>query len=405
MAIVTTDTVVMGWYDIPSLAALSLSGPIWFIAFVLGTGFAWAAMPMIASALGRGDEREVRRVTRMGLWLSAFFGLLVSPLFFGFERIFLALGQNPEVAALGGQYMPWMGVALTPALLVMVLKSYLSALELTRSILAVTILGAVLNLGFDYVLVFGNLGAPELGIQGAGIAALLGNLIAFVLLAVYAALARPDHEIFRNIHRPDWEFFKRVFQLGWPIGLTNFAEVGLFAASTVMMGWVGTIALAAHGIALQIASITFMVHMGLSQAITVRAGRAWGQNDRALLRAASLAAMGLSLAAAALTITMFLTIPDLLVGLFVDPDDPQRPAILATGATLLAVAALFQLVDSVVVKLGVCSHDKGSGSHAYIGRQHHARRQVVQRQFLVRFPCQLMLLGHIDFQQQGHHLR
>jgi multidrug resistance protein, MATE family len=250
--------------------------------------------------------------------------------------------------------MIWLGLAMTPALLVNVLKSYLSALELTRAILFITIFGAVLNFFFDWLLIFGNLGFPEMGISGAGIASLLGNLIAFVLLAAYAVRAQPSHQLFRNIHRIDREYFARVFRLGWPIGLTTFAEVGLFAAATTMMGWVGTIQLAAHGIALQIASLTFMVHMGLSQAITVRGGRYWGVGDHDTLRVASIAAMGMSLTFAGLTIILFLTIPVPLVGLFVDPEDPQRPAILAAGASLLAVAALFQLVDSgQVMALGM----------------------------------------------------
>lgn len=354
MAIVTTDTVMIGWYDIPSLAALSLSGGIWFIIFILGSGFGFAVMPMVASAVAREDEREVRRATRMGFWLSVMYGLAVTPIFFFFEPIFLFMGQDAEVARLGGQYMVWLGFAMTPALLVSVLRSYLSALELPNIILGVTLFAALFNAVLNYGLIFGNFGLPEMGIKGAGIASVVGSVLGFVMLAWFAVRARPDHELFRNIHKPDWEFFARVFRLGWPIGLTNFAETGLFGASTVMMGWVGTIALAAHGVALQIASLTFMMHVGLSQAITVRAGRAWGRNDRELLKVASQAAMILSLIAAGATVVLFLAIPEVLIGLFVDPADPERPAILAVGATLLAMAALFQLVDSgQVMALGM----------------------------------------------------
>ncbi|NNE79565.1 MAG: MATE family efflux transporter [Silicimonas sp.] len=354
MAIVTTDTVMIGWYDIPSLAALSLSGSVWFIIFVLGAGFAWAVMPLVAAALGRDDEREVRRSTRMGLWLSVFYGLLVTPLFLNMEPIFLLMGQDPEVARLAGIYLVWLGAAMVPALLVNVMRSYLSAVELPHIVLYVTLFGTGLNVVLNYALIFGNWGAPELGIMGAGIASLTGNVISFVLLVFFAVRARPEHELFRNLHKPDWEFFARVFKLGLPIGLTVFAETGLFAASTVMMGWVGTIALAAHGVALQIASLTFMMHLGLSQAITVRAGRAWGRQDRELLKAASQAAMILSLIVAAATVVLFLSMPNFLVGLFVDPGDPQRPAILAVGATLLGMAALFQLVDAgQVMALGM----------------------------------------------------
>ncbi len=354
MAIVTTDTLMIGWYDVTALAALSLSGAIWFIFFILGSGFGWAVMPMVATALAQDDERLVRRATRMGLWLSTLYALAVTPAFFFFEPIFLAMGQDPAVAKLGGEYMVFLGLSMLPAMLVAVLRSYLSALELPRIILGVTLFTALFNALLNYALIFGNWGAPELGIKGAGIASLTGSTLGIALLAYLAARARPEHELFRNLHKPDWEYFARVFKLGWPIGLTNFAETGLFAASTVMMGWVGTIALAAHGVALQIASLTFMMHLGLSQAITVRAGRAWGKNDRIQLRAASQAAMILSLIAAAITMVVFFAIPEQLIGLFVDPNDPDRPAILAVGATLLAMAALFQLVDAgQVMALGM----------------------------------------------------
>ena len=116
-----------------------------------------------------------------------------------------------------------------------------------------------------------------------------------------------------------------------------------------MMGWVGTIALAAHGIALQIASLTFMLHLGLSQAVTVRVGRAWGRSDGEAVRATGQAALGLAGIAVAATIVLFLSVPEFLIGLFVDPTDPQRQEILAVGAALLAVAALFQTVDSLQV--------------------------------------------------------
>ena len=354
MAIVTTDTVMIGWYDVPSLAALSLSGSIWFIIFILGAGFAHAVMPMVASATAKGDEREVRRSTRMGLWLSVIYGLAVTPLFLFFEPILLAMGQEEEVARLGGIYMKWLGLSMVPALLVAVMRSYLSALELPNIILGITIFSAVFNAFLNYALIFGNWGAPELGIMGAGIASFVGSWLGFVLIALFSARARPEHEIFRNLHKPDWEFFARVFRLGWPIGLTIFAETGLFGASTIMMGWIGTIALAAHGVALQIASLTFMMHLGISQAITVRAGRAWGRGDRVLLKVSSQAAMILSLITAALTIVLLLALPEFLIGLFVDPTDPDRPAILAVGTTLLAMAALFQLVDSgQVMALGM----------------------------------------------------
>jgi MATE family multidrug resistance protein len=146
----------------------------------------------------------------------------------------------------------------------------------------------------------------------------------------------------------------QVFRLGWPIGLTLLSESGLFMATMVMMGWLGPNSLAAHGIAIQICSATFMVHIGLSQAATVRAGRAWGLGDTANLRLAGFAALILSGVMVALTIAGFLLLPEVLVGAFLDPADPLRPEIIALGASLLAVAALFQLADAgQVMALGL----------------------------------------------------
>lgn len=354
MLIGVTDTVMMGWYDVTGLAALSVSGPVFFIIFIFGSGFAWAVTPMVASALAQDDERQVRRITRMGLWLSIGFGLVFTPVFFFFEPIMLAMGQEPEVARQAGKYMPFLGLGLIPALLVQVLKSYLSALELTRAILLAVIGAALMNAVANYLLIFGNLGAPELGIVGAGIASLASHSVSLVLLTIYALKKKPEHELLKNFQRPDPEVLSSVFRLGVPIGLTLLAETGLFAASSVMMGWLGAIPLAAHGIALQIASVSFMVPLGLSQAVTVRVGKAWGKNDQEDLRAAALAGLLLSSVALVATMAAFLLVPELLVGLFVDPADPDRPEILAVGTTLLMLAALFQLADfGQVLALGM----------------------------------------------------
>ena len=354
MAITTTDTIMLGWYDVTALAGVSLAGPVFFCVFIVGSGFAWAVMPMVASAAATEDHRQVRRATRMGLWLSLLFGcLFTAPLLF-FEALFLSIGQDPEVSRLAGLYMSIAGFGLTPALLVMVLKSYLSALELTRAILVVTIATATLNIILNYALIFGNLGAPELGVVGAAIASVVGHVASVLALIAYAVVKTPQYDLFRNFWRPDWEAIGRVFQLGWPIGLTNLAEVGLFAASSIIMGWVGTIALAAHGIALQISSLTFMLHLGLSQAVTVRIGRAWGRREPETVRTTSYAALLLATVAVVLTVILFLSIPEALVGVFLDPNDPDRLIILEVGAALLVVAALFQAVDSAqVLALGM----------------------------------------------------
>ena len=346
VALVSTDTLMMGWYDVTALAGLSLGGPFFFVMFILGSGFALAVMPMVAAAAGTASDAEVRRVTRMGLWLSTLYGVVATiPLLLA-EPILLALGQVPEVAHQAGLYLSIAGWGLTLHVLTMVLKSYLAALERTRIVLVVTVAAAILNVPLNALLIFGHWGLPELGIRGAALSSVVVQALSVVALAAYARARTPRYEIFRNLHRPDWPAFLRVFRVGLPIGLTSLAETGLFTATSLLMGWVGTVALAAHGIALQIASITFMVHVGLSSAVTVRVGQARGRGDRDGMRDAALAGLLLSGAVVLMTMAAFLSMPDTLVGAFVDPDDPRRSEILAAGATFLALGAAFQFFDA-----------------------------------------------------------
>jgi len=353
-AITLTDTLMLGWYGVTELAALTVAGALFFVLFIVGSGFAWAVMPMVASAAAAGDDIQVRRVTRMGLWLSILFGAGAVPLFLLSEPLLLALGQEPDVAGLGGQYLRLISIGFVPALLIMVLKSYLAALGRTQVVLWITVASAILNAVVNYALIFGNWGFPELGVRGAAFGSNTIQIFVIVVLGLYVIRVTPQYALFQRFWRPDWEACGQVFRLGWPIGLTNLAEVGLFAASSVLVGWIGVKELAAHGIALNIASATFMVHIGLSQAATIRIGGFYGRHDRASIRAASRVAYALSGIFVAVTMTLFLGVPEFLVGLFLDPADPARPEILAIGVVLLGLAALFQLVDAAqVMALGM----------------------------------------------------
>ena len=162
VAIQTTDVLMLGWYDVVALAGVSLAAPIFFVIFIVGSGFAIGVMPLVASAAGTEDDRQVRRVTRMGLWLSIAYGVVVTPLFLFFEPFFLLIGQAPDVAELGGRYMAYAGFGILPALIIMVMRSYLSALELARVVLIATVATFFLNIALNYALVFGNWGVLEL---------------------------------------------------------------------------------------------------------------------------------------------------------------------------------------------------------------------------------------------------
>jgi MATE family multidrug resistance protein len=356
MALHVTDTVMVGWYGVIPLAAVVLGSSSFFIVYVVGSGFAKAVMPMVAAALGRGDETQVRRDTRMGIWLSIAYGILVLPIFWWSGPILLALGQDPAVSAIAQEYMRIVGFGMVPALVVTVLQSYLSALHRTQVVLWVTLAAVGLNILVNWALIFGNWGFPELGARGAAVATIATQALSLIGLALYAGCLpslRRFH-LFQRFWRPDWPAMGQVWRLGLPIGLTGLAEGGLFQASALMMGWIGPVELAAHGIALEVAALTFMMHVGLSSAATIRIARFDGQGNLPALRKAAKVAVVISFAVALVSVAVFLAVPEAIVALFVDLAKPESATIVAYGSVLVMLAALFQLADGMqVMALGL----------------------------------------------------
>ncbi|MEZ5750458.1 MAG: MATE family efflux transporter [Paracoccaceae bacterium] len=342
-----TDTIMLGWYSVTDLAAGALGATIFFVLFTLGSGFGQGVMPMVATAVASGNDTEVRRVTRMGIWLSMAYALLTLPVFMNSRLILANMGQDPDVARISGGYLALVGLGLGPALVVMVLKSYLAALGRTQVVLWVTVAAVFVNIGANWIFIFGNLGMPEMGARGAALASVLVQVFTVVALLVYAvwlpALRR--YQLLVRFWRPDWGALNQVTRLGLPIGVSMLAETALFGGSAVMIGWLGKLPLAAHSIALEITAVFFMVHLGLSNAATVLVGRAKGRGDLEGLRAAARAAVILSIGFALLTMVIYALFAESMVGAFISPDEPERDAIIPLGVSLLMVAAIFQLAD------------------------------------------------------------
>lgn len=351
-----TDTIMVGWYGVEALAALVLGSSCFSSIFMLGNGIALAVMGRVAVSLGANDESQARRDTRMGMWLSILFAVAMLPLMWFSCAILQVLGQKPEIAQLAQDYLRIRGFGLGPALVMMVIQSYLSAQERTHILLWITLAGTLINTGLNWIFIFGHLGAPELGVRGAAIASLTTTCLAMFAQALYAAHARGLRhlDLFARVWRPDWEAFRLVAKMGLSVGLTSVAEGSMFQASALMMGWIGTVELAAHGIAQQITTITFMVHVGLSNAATVRAGRAHGVGNPRLLRDGALAVTGVSFAFGLLMVVVLLMAGRPLSALFLDADNPATPQIITFCARFLMVAALYQLFDPMqVMALGL----------------------------------------------------
>jgi multidrug resistance protein, MATE family len=355
MLLHVTDTVMLGWYGVEPLAAVVLATSYFFFIFILGSGFGIGLMGVISASLGRGDETQVRRETRMGLWLSMLYGLIAMPLLWFSGPVLMSLGQKPVLTDLAQGYLRIAMLGLIPALLSMVFRSYFAAQEKASVILWVTLSSVVLNAVLNWMLIFGHWGAPELGLKGSAIATTSVQVLQAVLLASYAAWlpSARRFRLFQRFWRPDWHAFMEVLRLGLPAGLTLLAESGLFIAAALMMGWVGTLELAAHGIALQLCSLAFMVYLGLSNAATVKVGRAHGEGDMQGMRDVAIVCVGMTFVICGAIALVFFAVPRPLVGVFVDEGKADVGSILTLGAGFLAFGALFQLFDAMqVIALG-----------------------------------------------------
>lgn len=349
IAINITNTLVLGRLGADALAASVLGWQLFFVVWIFGSGFGFAVMPFVASAASSQDSKGVSRYAQMGIWWALIYAIIVFlPLWFS-EYIFLALRQDPYLSSLAAKYTRMLQWSMFPQLAIIVLRSWLGGLQRPNIVVVALIGGAAINLFFNLGLVFGRFGMPAMGIEGAGLATVIAMSCVFIFLYMFCAKA-PSlrlHKISNGLFKLDLAAFKEIFKLGWPIGITMVAEVGLFTATSIMMGWLGAAELAAHGIAVQLSGLTFMVPLGLSAAATIRVGWAYGVRDRASASLASKTAIIIGLGFASLSAMAFLFFPDFIIGLYLDFDNPKSMQVLNYGVAFLSVAAAFQIVDSL----------------------------------------------------------
>jgi MATE family multidrug resistance protein len=352
MAILATDTLMLGHLSKDALAAAALGNTVFFFAWLLGCGPANAVSPAIAHVLGEDDKAagEVQAVVRMGFWSAAMMAPPLLAVLLLTRPILLFFGQQPELAANAGLYMSLLCWGLPFAILFQVLRSFTVSVEHPLAALAVMVLAVLFNALGDYALIFGHFGAPRLGLAGAGIASACSNLFsAATLLAV--CLAMPSlkrYRILSQLRRHHGPHLKELFRLGIPIGLTTLFEAMLFNSAALMMGLFGVATLAAHQIAITIPSITFMVPLGIGLAATVRVGLGAGADDAVAARRAGFVAIGIAALFMTASAALLLLFPEAIARLWL-PEEPVGSPVIALTVTFLHVAAAFQIVDGLQV--------------------------------------------------------
>jgi MATE family multidrug resistance protein len=350
IAIMTTDMLMLGWLGPEALAATALSLSAFHPIMLLGIGIGTAVTPLAASALARRQVREMRRAVRQGFWAALPFTALAMPALWWIGSLFQAIGQDAALSHEAERYMRGVLPGLLFILIFNVLRSYATALERTRPVLIVTLVAIPLNALINYGLIFGAFGLPRLEVLGAGLGSSITNVVMTVALlwVMLRRLPFRRHHILGRIWRPDWPIFRAIHRIGIPIGLFILLEVGIFAGSAQIMGFIGVLELAAHQIAIQLASITFMVPLGIGQAVTARVALAHGRAHPAGSRIAGQASMLLATAFMTCTALGFWFLPGPLIRPFLD-DSPEAVQVLAFATSYLAVAAVFQIFDGLQV--------------------------------------------------------
>ena len=348
-----TDVVMVGWLGAKELAAASLGFNLCMIFSIFSMGLITASSPMMASELGRkpNSVRDVRRTFRQSLWTAMLICLPIWVILWNAEAILIAMGQIPDLAVKAQSYVRAYMWSILPFLWVLAARNFLSALEKPLWSLIVGIAGVFANIVFNYALIFGHFGMPRLGLVGAGIGSILANSFMFLCMILVISLHRDfrRYRLFGRWWRSDWPRFREMWRLGLPIGISFGLEGGVFSVAVILMGLISTQAVAAHAVALQIASLTFMVPMGLSQAATVRVGIGFGRKDHEMIRRAGWTGFGLSVGFMTLMALAILAIPHMLIAIFMDPDLPENVPVVALAAQFLVVAALFQIFDGAQV--------------------------------------------------------
>ena len=348
IAMMTTDLAFIGRLGDEAVAAAALGHTAYFVCFTFGLGLVVAVAPLAAQAFGAGDPRQLRRAVRTGLWVALLVSIPITILLLSGEQVLLALGQMPEAARLGQQYLFGLVWGIAPALWFIAIRGFMGAINRPEPVLWITLAAIPANALLVWLLLYGNWGLPKLGLFGAGLATTLVNLGTFLASLWFVMWRRPfrKYHILERLWRVDWPLMRELFLIGMPISLSMLLEYGLFGSAALLMGLIGTAALAAHQVALQVTAILFMVPLGIGMAATVRVGHAVGRGDADAVRRAGYVALWLGITLAILftliVVVWRISIADLFFG-----HGATSPGTIALTATLLVVGATYFITDAI----------------------------------------------------------
>lgn len=338
------DSMMVGKVGADSLAASSLVNGLIFLIVVFGLGMTLAVTPLVAIARGRNDQQECGIILRQSLLINTLISLLLVVIIYFLADLIRFLNQPAQVSVLATSYAQIIALSIIPFIIFQTYRQFIEGLSLTRPAMYVMIGANLVNVFGNWVFIYGNLGLPALGLDGAGYSTLVTRIFMALVMAAYVLRSgrfkRFDTSLkFRGISLP---IIKKLLNVGLPTGFQHFFEIGAFAFSAIMIGWLGSRELAAHQVALSLASISFMIILGISAAGTIRVGHALGRQDYAEVRRGGFMAAMMAAAVMAFFAIIFIMFRRLLPFIFISDAE-----VVAIASSLLIVAAFFQISDGL----------------------------------------------------------
>ncbi|WP_448519758.1 MATE family efflux transporter [Rhodoflexus sp.] len=354
--VTVADNAMIGNYSSLSLAAATFANALFTTVMVFGLASTWVITPLVATAQASGKITECRAWLRHSLAVYPLMGVFFCGIVFFTGTFADHFGQSREVVALAVPYLQALAISLIFVMIFQIFKQFMDGLGETKEPMYINFAAAALNILFNYVLIFGKWGFPELGIVGGGIASLLARIFAAAAIAWRFFTLAKFQAYVQQIRAIAYEqyYATKLLKLGVPVGFQSVFEVSAFAFATIMVGWLGTTQLAAHQIALNIATVTFMIASGISAAGAIRIAQEFGQKDRPSMLRAGAASYHLIIAFMGVCAVSIALLRHWLPSFYVQPNDPDIELMMSISAQLLIFAALFQISDGAqVVGMGI----------------------------------------------------
>lgn len=345
------DTVMVGAVGAKSLAAASLAQSIFILVFIVGNGIALVVTPLVSISVGAQDYFQCNKLFRNSFWVNLILSFILTTINYFASDLLRYLNQPKDVVEMAIIYNKMLAFSLIPTFIFITYKQYIEGLSYTKPGMSFAILANFVNIFINWFFVFGNCGAPKMGLYGAAIGTTSARCFMAVGIIIYVNLSKNykkyDKKVFKN--DLDFNIIKNILKVGLPGGLQYLFEAGAFTFAVIMVGWIGTSDIAAHQIAINLASISFMAALGFSAAGSIRVGNAYGSGNKAELRRAGFTAILLSTTIMATSGITFVIFNHSLPALFI-----KDTIVISKAASILIIAALFQLSDGIqAVGIGV----------------------------------------------------